>query len=400
MRDIFSVGQINTYIRKLFVQDMFLHSVSVRGEVSNCKYHSSGHIYFTLKDHMSALSCVMFQGKRSGLKFAMRDGDQVVVSGSVEVYDRDGKYQLYANTIVPDGTGALAEKFERLKKELEERGMFSAEYKKPIPKYVKKLGIVTAPAGAAVRDMINVSLRRNPYVEIILYPALVQGADAPESIVRGIRTLDRFGPDVIIIGRGGGSMEDLQAFNEESVAQAVFDAETPVISAVGHETDFVITDFVADLRAPTPSAAAELAVCEFSRILEELTADRQALTQSMNDRLLRYREKNTLMKARFDLFHPEARLREKRMHAARLEESFGFRMDFILQTVKNRLKVNAGMLENLSPLKRLSGGYAYVEKEGGGALKSIRGTKPSDRIKLTLSDGSMTAAVETITENQ
>ncbi len=398
MREVFSVGQINTYIKNLFMQDGFLHSVSVRGEVSNCRYHSSGHIYFTLKDHMSALSCVMFQSRRKGLSFPMRDGDQVVVSGSVEVYDRDGKYQLYASTIAPDGAGALAERFERLKKELEERGMFSPEYKKPLPKYVRRLGIVTAPTGAAVRDMINVSLRRNPYLEIILYPALVQGADAPESIVRGIRVLDALGPDVIIIGRGGGSMEDLQAFNEESVAQAVFDARTPVISAVGHETDFVITDFVADLRAPTPSAAAELAVCEFDRILGELAADAQALTLIMNEKILRCREKSALMKTRLSLFHPQARLRERRMHAARLEEALGYRMVTALQEAKNRLKVDAGVLEGLSPLKRLSGGYAYVEKEDGRALTGVRQAAPGDGIRLTFSDGRLKALVETVEE--
>ena len=237
-----------------------LQSIMVKGEVSNCKYHSSGHIYFTLKDEKGTIACVMFSANRSGLRFRMEEGQQVVVSGRIDVYERDGKYQIYVQEIRLDGAGALYERYEQLKRELEERGMFAPQYKRPIPKYIGTLGVVTAATGAAVQDIINIARRRNPYVQIILYPAIVQGEAAVPSIVNGIRALERLGVDTIIVGRGGGSIEDLWAFNEEPVAQAVFDCSIPIISAVGHETDTTIVDFVADLRAPTPSAAAELAV--------------------------------------------------------------------------------------------------------------------------------------------
>ena len=262
-QNVYSVGQVNTYIKNMFGQDYLLNRLYVKGEVSNCKYHTSGHIYFSLKDETGAIACVMFAAQRSTLKFRLAEGQRVIVLGSVRVYERDGKYQLYANEIVLDGVGLLYERFQALKKELEEMGMFAPEYKKPIPAYCKKVGIVTAPTGAAIRDIMNISRRRNPYVQLILYPALVQGEMAAASIVRGIEALDKLGLDVIIVGRGGGSMEDLWAFNEEIVARAIFHCQTPVISAVGHETDTTIADYVADLRAPTPSAAAELAVYDY-----------------------------------------------------------------------------------------------------------------------------------------
>ena len=240
MNSIYSVGQVNNYIRTMFDQDFMLNKIYIKGEVSNCKYHTSGHIYFSLKDESGTISCVMFAGQRKGLGFAMKNGDKVVAGGSVSVYERDGKYQLYAREITLEGAGLLYERFLAMKKELEEMGMFAEEYKQPIPKFVRRLGVVTAPTGAAVQDIRNISLRRNPYVQIILYPALVQGEGAADSIVKGIRMLDEAGVDVMIVGRGGGSIEDLWAFNEEKVARAIFDCRTPVISAVGHETDFTI----------------------------------------------------------------------------------------------------------------------------------------------------------------
>ena len=259
-KNIYSVGQVNTYIKNMFAQDFMLHHISVKGEVSNCKYHSSGHIYFTLKDSTGTIQAVMFAGNRRGLRFQMKEGDNVVVTGSIEVYERDGKYQLYAREIALEGAGDLYQKYEALKRELEEMGMFAPEYKQSIPKYAKTVGIVTAPTGAAIQDIRNIAGRRNPYVQLILYPALVQGEGAVASIVQGIQAMESLQPDVLIVGRGGGSIEDLWAFNEEAVARAIFECSIPVISAVGHETDTTIADFVADLRAPTPSAAAELAV--------------------------------------------------------------------------------------------------------------------------------------------
>ena len=258
MRNVYTVKQVNAYIKNMFTQDFMLNRIYIKGEVSNCKYHTSGHLYFSLKDESGTIACVMFAGQRSGLSFRMQEGQQVIVLGSVSVYERDGRYQVYAKEIVLDGAGLLYEKFIKLKKELEEMGMFAPEYKKPIPKYVRTVGVVTAPTGAAVRDIINITRRRNPYVQILLYPALVQGDGASESVVRGIRALEEAKVDVMIVGRGGGSIEDLWAFNEENVARAVFECSVPVISAVGHETDTTIIDYVADLRAPTPSAAAQL----------------------------------------------------------------------------------------------------------------------------------------------
>ena len=241
MRNVYTVKQVNAYIKNMFTQDFMLNRIYIKGEVSNCKYHTSGHLYFSLKDESGTIACVMFAGQRSGLSFRMQEGQQVIVLGSVSVYERDGRYQVYAKEIVLDGAGLLYEKFIKLKKELEEMGMFAPEYKKPIPKYVRTVGVVTAPTGAAVRDIINITRRRNPYVQILLYPALVQGDGASESVVRGIRALEEAKVDVMIVGRGGGSIEDLWAFNEENVARAVFECSVPVISAVGHETDTTIT---------------------------------------------------------------------------------------------------------------------------------------------------------------
>ena len=259
--NVYTVKQVNAYIRNMFTQDFMLNRIYVKGEVSNCKYHTSGHIYFSLKDESGTIACVMFAGQRGGLSFRMAEGQQVIVFGSVSVYERGGTYQLYARQIRLDGEGVLYEKFQALKKELEEMGMFAQEYKKPIPPFAMRVGVVTASTGAAVRDIMNISRRCNPYVQLILYPAQVQGEGASESIVKGIHMLEQAGVDVMIVGRGGGSIEDLWAFNEEIVARAIFDCSVPVISAVGHETDTTIADYVADLRAPTPSAAAELPGC-------------------------------------------------------------------------------------------------------------------------------------------
>ena len=295
MNSIYSVGQVNNYIKNMFTQDFMLSRISVKGEVSNCKYHTSGHIYFSLKDETGTIACVMFAGQRRGLGFAMKNGDKVVVSGSVNVYERDGKYQLYARQIQLEGAGLLYERFLALKRELEEMGMFAPEYKQPIPRFIRTLGVVTAPTGAAIQDIRNISYRRNPYLQIILYPALVQGAGAKESIVKGIQTLDRLGVDVMIVGRGGGSIEDLWAFNEEEVARAIFECTTPVISAVGHETDVTIADYVADLRAPTPSAAAELAVDDYRGFLGQLAEYESRLERGLLGRL-------TLLNSRLDQY--------------------------------------------------------------------------------------------------
>lgn len=387
MQNVYSVSWVNAYVRNMISQDFMLQSLYVKGEASNVKYHSSGHLYFTLKDKQGAMACVMFAGNRQGLKFRLEEGMQIVVWGSVDVYERDGRYQLYAKEITLAGVGALYEKFERLKKELEEMGMFDPVYKKEIPKYIKRLGVVTAPTGAAVRDIISISRRRNPGVEIILYPAIVQGDQAPKSIVDGIRLLDGIGVDVMIVGRGGGSYEDLSAFNEEAVARAIFDCHTPVISAVGHETDTTIADFVADLRAPTPSAAAELAVFEIDRVSELLLGYEERMNALLLQKCNGYRLKLRACEARLKSLSPEAKLKEQRMRLLHLEEKLETVMDNRLSQLKHRLALGAQKLDGLSPLKKLSGGYAFVSDEKGEGVKDIHCLRPGDELTVHLIGG-------------
>ena len=317
MAGIYSVSQVNSYIKNMFSQDFMLQNIYVKGEVSNCKYHSSGHIYFTLKDKTGTLAAVMFAGQRRGLSFQLQEGQQVVVTGTVDVYERDGKYQLYARKIEQDGQGDLFLRFQKLRDQLEEMGMFAPEYKQPIPRYAKRIGVVTAPTGAAIQDIRNIAGRRNPYVQLILCPALVQGTGAAASIVRGIQTLDEMGLDVLIVGRGCGSIEDLWAFNEEPVARAIFNCRTPVISAVGHETDVTIADYVADLRAPTPSAAAELAVFDYRQFEEQLLAYNAALRRAMGRQVERRRFQADQYRLRLQLQDPMGTLRQQRRTSSR-----------------------------------------------------------------------------------
>ena len=371
MHNVYTVAQVNSYIKNMFTQDFMLRSIMVKGEVSNCKYHSSGHIYFTLKDSKGIISCVMFAGNRGGLSFKLEEGQMVVVGGTIDVYERDGKYQLYARQIILDGVGLLYERFEKLKRELSDMGMFASEYKKPIPKYISRLGVVTADTGAAVRDIINIATRRNPYVQIILYPAIVQGEQAVESIVNGIHALENLGVDVMIVGRGGGSIEDLWAFNEEAVAQAVFDCSVPVISAVGHETDTTIIDFVADMRAPTPSAAAELAVYDIVQLMEKLEIYRGTLDFAM-DRNLR-KQKNELLNysTRIKYLSPLNQIREKRTYCMEIEEKLNNSINSKVKSDKHRLALYVEKLKGLSPLEKLNQGYSFTEKEDGTVVKEI-----------------------------
>lgn len=390
----YSVGQINTYIKNMFTQDFVLKRIYVKGEVSNCKYHTSGHIYFSLKDDTGSIACVMFAGMRKGLAFRMQNGQQVVVLGSVNVFERDGKYQLYANEIILDGAGLLYERFEALKQELEEMGMFAPEYKQPIPKYIKKLGVVTAPTGAAVRDIINVAGRRNPYVQIILYPALVQGEGAADSIVRGIRMLDGLGVDTMIVGRGGGSIEDLWAFNEEKVARAIFECETPVISAVGHETDVTIADFVADLRAPTPSAAAELAVEDVRLVQERLLQYRVQLGRRMADQVQQQRVRLAHGRTRLAYLSPENQIREKRQMLAEREDRLQELMAGQIRQKRHILALYIEKLSGLSPLERLNQGYAYVADAQKRKITSVSQMPAGSLVQIFVKDGSVTARVE------
>lgn len=373
-----------------------LQSLSVQGEISNCKYHPSGHIYFTLKDPKGTISCVMFAGSRKGLSFRLAEGQQVVVSGAVDVYERDGKYQLYARQIHLAGSGYLYERYEQLKRELEEMGMFAPEYKKPIPRFIRTLGVVTASTGAAVRDIIQIANRRNPYVQIILYPALVQGADAAPSVANGIRALERLGVDVMIVGRGGGSIEDLWAFNERQVAEAIFHCSVPVISAVGHETDTTIADFAADLRAPTPSAAAELAVTDIREILGQLASYRDGLRRAMEGRLREAWARAQRLEALLRAQSPAGRIREQRMQAVSAEERLQERMRLLLERRRHRMELYIQRLQALSPLEKLQSGYAYVTGEEGRNIRLAAQVKAGQRLRIQLADGAVHARAERV----
>lgn len=377
----------------MFLQDYLLQRVSVKGEVSNCKYHASGHIYFTLKDPKGVVNCVMFAGKRTGLSFRLSEGQQVVVSGSVDLYERDGKYQLYASRIVREGNGLLYERYEQLKRELEESGMFAQEYKQAVPRYIRTLGVVTADTGAAVRDIIQIARRRNPCVQIILYPAIVQGAAAAPSIVKGIQTLERFGVDVMIVGRGGGSIEDLWAFNEREVAQAVFDCSVPVISAVGHETDTTIIDFVSDLRAPTPSAAAELAVTDIREILAEAESLEAELKRRILRRIQKSQTESRQLELRLKAMSPASRIREKKMMVINAEERLQDKMNRLLQRRRNLMAVYIERLKGLSPLEKLNSGYSFVTDENGRNIRSTGQIGPGQNVTVRVSDGRFMARV-------
>ena len=400
MQKVYSVGQINTYIRNMFTQDFVLNRVSVRGEISNLKYHTSGHIYFTLKDASAAIACVMFAGARGGLAFRMSNGQQVIVDGAVNVYERDGKYQLYATKIRQDGAGELYEKFLELKEELEEMGMFAPEYKQPIPKFVRRLGVVTAPTGAAIRDIINIATRRNPGIRIILYPAKVQGEGAAESVAAGLAALDALGVDVIIVGRGGGSIEDLWAFNEETVARAIFSCHTPVISAVGHETDTTIADFVADLRAPTPSAAAELAVADVTAWLQTLDEDALQLQRMMQRMIKDARSRLRECELRMRYAKPQQRLMQQKQRLDEYEERLRRAMQSLLEQTRHQLALSEERLRRFSPYEKLESGYGCILTEDGRRIRSVSQVAPGEVVQIYLADGRMTARIQEVKESK
>ena len=387
MDSVYTVSQANQYIKNMFNQDFLLNNISVRGEVSNCKYHSSGHIYFSIKDRNGLLSCVMFAGKKRGLDFKIEEGNKVIVSGNINVYERDGKYQLYADKIEKEGTGDLYKRFIELKNELEEMGMFSDEYKKEIPKYSMNVGIVTASTGAAIQDIINISKRRNPYIKLVLYPAKVQGDGAADTIVNGIRCLDSKNLDVIIVGRGGGSIEDLWAFNEEKVARAIFECNTPVISAVGHETDYTIADYVADMRAPTPSAAAELVVFEYNKLCEKISSYEENMRYRIDIKIRNYRNTVNDLLWKLNKMSPANNIQSKRQRLADLEIRLYDSINRKTSERRHQLELLTERLNGLSPLNKLSGGYAYISDDKNKPVKSIKQINADDELKIVLKDG-------------
>lgn len=394
MENVYSVTEVNEGINKLFSSRPGLSNISIEGEVSNCTYNSSGHIYFTLKDSKSQISAVMFKGKRiTGLKFALKDGMKVIVSGSIEVYVQGGKYQLYASRIEEAGLGILYEKYLKLKAILEEKGLFDEKNKKTIPRFASKVGIVTSPTGAAIQDIINVSKRRNPYVELILYPALVQGENAYKSIIKGIKALDKTDVDVIIVGRGGGSIEDLWSFNEEELAIAIYEAKTPIISAVGHETDFTIADFVADIRAATPSQAAEIANFEYSKFVSDLDNINIRMKNSLRTKLALLNNILQTYKLKLASFSPTKRINGYRTYLVEIDNSLNKKINAKLNDTKSKLAVYATKIEALSPLKRIANGYAYVADDLGNRISKVKDIKKDSIINLSFIDGKVSAKV-------
>jgi len=391
-----SVYQLNTYIKRVFEQDYVLKSVTVEGELSNFKKHSSGHIYFTLKDDKSQISCVLFKGYLTGDEHTLGDGTKVVIKGSVSVFEKTGQYQIYVYKIEKAGIGDLYVLFEKLKQSLQKEGLFDESRKKPIPKYATKIGIVTSSTGAAIRDLEEIARRRNPYVELVLYPSLVQGSSAKQEICKGIEYFNQKEPvDVIIVGRGGGSIEDLWPFNEEIVARAIAASDIPIISAVGHESDYTMSDFVADLRASTPSAAAELAVfdiIEWERNLEGL----RRRFDTYGKQLLKYKKEQLLQVTRqLKQMHPRRQLEDKRYVLDQLRQNMGVKVHHLLGNKRNGLDVIQQKLLGKSPLKPLENGYALVTVNGK-KISSIQQIKKDDAMNVFVADGTIHTIVSGI----
>ena len=394
--DILTVTGLNLYIKGVIENDFLLNKVTIKGEISNFKYHTSGHIYMSLKDEAGVIRAVMFKTSAQKLKFMPSNGMQVIVTGKVSVYERDGQYQIYVTDMLPDGIGALYVAYEQLKEKLAAEGLFLDSHKKPIPKYPKRIGIVTSPTGAAIRDILNILKRRFPITEVYLFPVLVQGEGAAKSIVRGLEFFNQHKVDTIITGRGGGSIEDLWAFNEEIVARAIFASSVPVISAVGHETDFTIADFVSDKRVPTPSAGAEIAVPQASELTKFLKIVDGRLYSALLAKLTNSKKDLTNLKDREVLKNPLAIYNVKRMTAdklsMRLEGSF-------IKTVNNqkeRFVKNISKLDALSPLKILKRGYSMTKDEKGNPLTSAKKVKIGSKIELEMQDGSLSCEVQSV----
>lgn len=415
MSNIYTVTQVGNYVKSIITRDPVLVRISIKGEISNCKYHSSGHIYFSIKDDGAQLKCIMFSRDRAlGLDFKLEDGQSVVVTGRLSFYERDGGVNMYVTEVALDGIGALYERYEQLKRKLLNEGLFDANHKKPIPAYVKRLGIVTASTGAALRDILNVTKRRNPYVQPILYPAKVQGDGAAETVVNAIEALDNYGVDVIIVARGGGSIEDLWAFNEEIVARAVYKCKTPVVSGVGHETDTTIIDYVSDFRAPTPSAAAEVCVYEYSKLSSGLVDAHADLVHLLTNKIAQYNSILEHYQKVLDYNNPKEKLNQYKLFLDESASSMELALknkvagvkatletrniqlknlvDKRLQATRHELNLLTQRLSDTSPLAKISSGYGYVSKDGLG-LRSIENVAVGDNLTVTLKDGSIDCQV-------
>lgn len=392
---IFTVGQINRYIRNLLENDFILSSLLVKGEISNFKAHSSGHLYFTLKDASGALSCVMFRQDAAGLPFEPENGMQVVVYGHISLYEKTGQYQLYAEFMEPLGIGALQVAFEQLKEKLAAEGLFDGDFKREIPKNPSCIAVITSPTGAAVRDILQIVKRRDPNVKVAIFPALVQGEQAAADIVRSLKLVNEWGKaDVIILGRGGGSMEDLWCFNDENVARAVFASEIPVISAVGHETDFTITDFVADMRAPTPSAAAELATTPLGERREAFHRLELRLERDVSALLTSCRRRLDLLKSRPVMERPLERIYRTMMDVEETQQRLDKEMTNRLMQRAERWQYLTNRLEAASPLAVMSRGYVMAVTSSGNLLTSAKQAEVGDRVTLHLQDGKIETNIQ------
>ncbi len=392
-RDSFTISELNYYIKTVFEDNRILSSVTVRGEISNFTNHRSGHLYFSLKDSEGQIRAVMFRSRAMSLKFMPESGMKVIVHGSVTVYPRDGSYQIYVNSMQPDGIGALYLAYEQLKAKLEAEGLFDIEHKRPIPMYPRRIGVITSPTGAAVRDIINVTGRRYPGADLFLYPALVQGEGAEHSLIRALDYLDKSKLcDVIIIGRGGGSIEDLWAFNSEALARRIYEAEVPVISAVGHETDFTICDFVADMRAPTPSAAAELAVPDKKELLIRLDTLNERLYNALLFRTQKARERLDALKERTDARAVLSIIDRQRQSMLGYYDKARLYVDATLSKHRDAFATHVAKVNALNPLSVLSRGYSVAEGENG-LIKSISDVSANEEVRIILSDGKFRARV-------
>ncbi len=396
---VYTVSQINNYIKRILENDVFLSDVYIEAEVSNFKAHTSGHLYFTLKDSGAAINAVMFRSYAEGLKFMPESGMKVVTRGYISLYEKNGQYQLYVNSMEPAGIGALYLAYEQLKARLEKAGVFDQKYKKPIPQMPKTVAVITSPTGAAVRDIINVAGRRNPNVEIVIVPTLVQGKNAGLEIVKAIEMVNRWNKaDTIILGRGGGSIEDLWAFNEEIVARAIFDSDIPIISAVGHETDFTIADFIADMRAPTPSAGAEIAVPEGNAINEKVTSVYKKITKSIqakySDSLNKY--KYCVNNYGFKKFSNT--IFDNEIYVSELFNKIYNNLNSSINKNKLILKNCLDNIENKSPLNILKRGYSLAYNSKGELLKSSENINVSEEICVKLNEGSIEAKVTKVGE--
>lgn len=388
---IATVSQINGYVKKILDHNIILNNVWVKGEISNFKRHYSGHLYITLKDESSVLKAVMFRASAQSLNFDPSDGMKVLARGRISVYEAGGSYQLHIEEMIPDGVGELYIAYEQLKKKLEDEGLFSPDHKKPIPAFPKSVGVVTASTGAAVRDIINVITRRYPMAEIVIYPAQVQGAGAAESIVRAIEYFNAVKEvDTLIVGRGGGSIEDLWAFNEEITARAIFASEIPVISAVGHETDFTIADFVSDMRAPTPSAAAEIAVPSMLELYNRIITDKNRIIRNMTGRI----ENSRLLLRRFKMRTPRDRIDEYNLRMDSLVKRMAGSVKMRAMSLRRSLAEQAAKLDALSPLQTLSRGYSIPTKEDGTVIRSAKDMEKGIEFTLRMKDGSAECVVK------